>query len=82
MYIDVSVSLCLCLPIYSIFYRKYHWEQVYVCKYDNIMIFYKDKKSSMPVSLTLILRIFWEIRFAYGLRSRLYFHSSKCFHPN
>eukprot|EP00794_Sanderia_malayensis_P003065 gene3065-3529_t len=28
--------------------KKFHWEQVYVCKYDNILVFYKDKKSAAP----------------------------------
>eukprot|EP00795_Rhopilema_esculentum_P014707 gene14707-5804_t len=28
--------------------KKGHWEQVYVCKYENILVFYKDKKSSIP----------------------------------
>eukprot|EP00112_Aurelia_sp_Birch-Aquarium-sp1_P015211 Seg3351.2 transcript_id=Seg3351.2/GoldUCD/mRNA.D3Y31 product="Rho GTPase-activating protein 15" protein_id=Seg3351.2/GoldUCD/D3Y31 len=28
--------------------KKGHFEQVYVCKYENILVFYKDKKSATP----------------------------------
>jgi len=28
--------------------KKFHWEQVYVCKYESSLLFYKDKKSSIP----------------------------------